>query len=91
MTVQDQRLDQLFAVGLRCGTQGGESQQSNNQLCGHGWRQQATTLVSGIPPGSASSKELRGPLLCKCGRGHADTQTNTLAKGAKYKAGASFT
>lgn len=61
VAVQDQGLDQLVAVGLRrgCSTQGGESQQSNNQLCGHGWRAAGslgTTLVSGTPPGSESSK-----------------------------------
>lgn len=41
VAVQDQRFNQLFTVRFRCSTQGGESQQSNNQLCSHGSRQQA--------------------------------------------------
>lgn len=41
VAVQYPRFNQLFTVQFRCGTQGGESEQSNNQLCSHGSRQQA--------------------------------------------------
>lgn len=41
VAVHDQGLNQLFAVQWRRSAQGGESQQSHNQLCSHGWRQRA--------------------------------------------------
>ena len=75
VAVQDQRLDQLFAVGrFRRDTQGGESQQSRNQLCSHGLRQRAAREHHQC---QGSCSQGPGEVFCNSGLGHTHTYAHT--------------